>query len=163
MAVTMDVTQVTHTQQGWTTGQRQARRDGPLVADARLFDGPGGYRVVATQGAEGWRFSAWGPVANPELSYFAWADKHVQQARYAIGEPVPQRSALLGVYATGQEAREACRAHLAGEAIERPVVAPPPLPRPVQRVPPAASATGPLEAKAGRLAPAPSPRQFDLF
>jgi hypothetical protein len=124
--VTVAVTPVTHTPAnpaGWTRGRRVVGRDGDLVEDPRLLDGPMGYRVVALVGEDGWQYAAWGPVDAPEMTGFAWVLSHLKQEHYARGEAMPQRSPLLGVFATGAQARAACLAHAAGEPMARPAAA----------------------------------------
>jgi len=61
-----------------------------------------------------WKFSAWGPVEQPELSYWKWRSAKAHQMRYERGQETPQRRSWLGVYSTAEAARAACLAWLAG-------------------------------------------------
>jgi len=65
-----------------------------------------GERVSASPGPGGWQFFAWGADVAPGLKYYDWplGNKY----HYKRGEPVPQRCALLGVFASADEARAAC-------------------------------------------------------
>jgi hypothetical protein len=65
-----------------------------------------GHRVSASLDARGWAFSAWGADVAPDLKYYEWPIG--DQYRYRRGEHVPQRCALLGIFATAEEARQAC-------------------------------------------------------
>lgn len=70
-----------------------------------------GHRVSAAKTAAGWWFSAWSPPQDPELRYWEWRARHITKWHYAIGEPIPHRSRLLGIFDTADKARDACRAH----------------------------------------------------
>lgn len=91
------------------------------------WSGPGGCLVSACRvgpvlGAEAsddmvaaaWRFTAWGPEAMPELSYWQWRSAANLPGRYEPGQATPQRRPWLGVFLTAEEARAACLAWLAG-------------------------------------------------
>lgn len=65
-----------------------------------------GERVCAGRCAHGWQFFAWGADVAPDRKWYEWPPG--DQYRFARGEHVPQRCALLGVFATADEARLAC-------------------------------------------------------
>lgn len=76
-----------------------------------------GYQVSASKGADGWRYSAWAPALCPGWSYRAWADGRsphwsgeAPREHYALGESIPHRVALIGIYDSAQAARAACEA-----------------------------------------------------
>jgi len=66
-----------------------------------------GYAVSASRAVDGWRYSAWGAPAEPDLSYWDWYAAHAQE-HYPRGVAVIRRSMLLGVFETAAEARAAC-------------------------------------------------------
>ena len=78
---------------------------------AGIEGGAGGYRGTAIRLHGGWRFSAWAPEELPELNFGKWQAQAEHRLRYAIGEFPPQRVALLGVFATAEQARECCQLH----------------------------------------------------
>ena len=78
----------------------------PQAAVQRSADG---YRVTAIRLPGGWRFSAWAPEELPELNYWKWFAQTEHRPSYAIGESPPQRVALLGVFATAEQARDCCQ------------------------------------------------------
>ena len=80
----------------------------PQAAVQRSADG---YRVTAIRLPGGWRFSAWAPPELPALNYWQWQAQTEHRASYAIGESPPQRVALLGVFATAEQARHCCQLH----------------------------------------------------
>ena len=78
---------------------------------AAVQPGADGYRVTAVRLPGGWRFSAWAPEALPELNYWKWFAQTEHRPSYAVGESPPQRVALLGVFATAEQARDCCQLH----------------------------------------------------
>ncbi|NCC41520.1 MAG: hypothetical protein EOM21_19285 [Gammaproteobacteria bacterium] len=75
-----------------------------------------GERVSAGRCAQGLQFFAWGADVAPGLKWYEWplGDKY----HYKRGEHVPQRRALLGVFATADEARAACARNAAKRSPE---------------------------------------------
>lgn len=65
-----------------------------------------GERVSAARCAGGLQFFAWGADVAPGLKWYEWPPGN--QYHFRRGEHVPQRCALLGVFATADEARLAC-------------------------------------------------------
>ncbi|MFP4063369.1 MAG: hypothetical protein ACLFS2_11325 [Halochromatium sp.] len=76
-----------------------------------------GARVAACKGAAGWRYLAYGPDRAVGWSYRAWNNGSIPHwsgqepaIRYALGDAIPQRRALLGSFETAAEARACCEA-----------------------------------------------------
>lgn len=65
-----------------------------------------GHTVSAAKTPEGWRYVAWSPIESPEMNRFDWLDQG--QVRYALGEPIRQRSRMLGVFESAAAARAFC-------------------------------------------------------
>lgn len=67
-----------------------------------------GHHVSASKGADGWRYSAWDAPDLPALGYWDWHKAGGSTVHYRRGEHLPQRSPLLGIFATAAEARACC-------------------------------------------------------
>ena len=78
-----------------------------------------GQRVSASQDAAGWMFTAWGADVAPELKYYEWPPLETAKVTYRRGEHVPQRCALLGVFASAEAARDACAVDAARQGFDR--------------------------------------------
>lgn len=68
-----------------------------------------GQTISASNGADGWRYSAWGAPDQPGLSHWEWLEQ-VAREHYPRGSQIPQRCRLLGIFETAAEARAACEA-----------------------------------------------------
>lgn len=73
-----------------------------------------GHTVSASKGADGWRYAAWGPEEMPGAKGWEWLEATGLE-HYRRGAVMPQRSPLLGIYATAAEARAACEQHHAAD------------------------------------------------
>ena len=66
-----------------------------------------GHTVSAAKTPDGWRYVAWSPTEAPEMNRFDWLDQ-MQQVHYPLGEPIRQRSQMLGVFESAEAARACC-------------------------------------------------------
>jgi hypothetical protein len=69
------------------------------------WESSSGYRICATRGAQGWRYSAFAPPVGSE------AIEGRLKVHYCIGEPVPQARAFIGCADDPEGARAMCRDH----------------------------------------------------
>lgn len=66
-----------------------------------------GYSICWARNGDGWRYSAYAPNVYESRSEY----EQELRERYEIGERIPQRHSLIGVFDLSDEAKAACEEH----------------------------------------------------
>jgi hypothetical protein len=74
--------------------------------------GPVGVQISAVRVGDDWRYVAWSGLDKPDLKYWDWVKQADFRVAYALGEMIPQRRQMLGVFGTAAEARAACQSEI---------------------------------------------------
>lgn len=77
-----------------------------------IQDSDRGYRVVAVRIADRWRYVAWAPTEQPDLSYWDWLMQNGAPITAELNQPIPQRNELISAHDDAEEARGACERHM---------------------------------------------------